>query len=400
MLLFDAAGFGCRSRSRRLVARAGAAARRSRRSPSRPTGCSAPRAWPAPRPARYPAGGSSRSSLPDVGTALRQLTSAAPTTGLDRSATAPARGRVRRGVARRRPQRPGRATARPSTTCCSPPRPSRSAGRCAAAATPRASSRRWCRSPSAAPATAGDLGNAISFVTVELPVAEIDPVAVLRRVAQPHAGAQGGRRRRGRCRPSRSSATCCPAPRAAPSRERRRGRRRSTASSPTSPGRRSTSSCSGRRVTAIFPAVPFLHGHSLSIGALSYRGRLHLGLYADADVVPDVVDVARDLEAAFDALRLPPGPARHAVARPRPAPSRRYPARVTATVRSSSRAIAQPATGANRGTAGRRRRSAPAGRARRAASRARREGTTPRARRGRARRPSRPARPPRCGRRR
>jgi diacylglycerol O-acyltransferase / wax synthase len=62
----------------------------------------------------------------------------------------------------------------------------------------------------------------------------------------------------------------------------------------------------GRRVTSIFPAVPFLHGHALSIGALSYRGRLHCGVYADAEVVPDAAHVARDLEAAFDALRLVP----------------------------------------------------------------------------------------------
>src|ERR687888_413886 len=65
----------------------------------------------------------------------------------------------------------------------------------------------------------------------------------------------------------------------------------------------------GRRVTAIYPAVPFLQGHALSIGALSYRGRLHCGVYADAAVVPDAADLARDLEAAFDALRALPRPA-------------------------------------------------------------------------------------------
>ena len=62
----------------------------------------------------------------------------------------------------------------------------------------------------------------------------------------------------------------------------------------------------GRRVSAIFPAVPFLHGHALSIGALSYRGRLHFGVYADAAWCPTRADVARDLEAAFDALRVVP----------------------------------------------------------------------------------------------
>jgi hypothetical protein len=65
----------------------------------------------------------------------------------------------------------------------------------------------------------------------------------------------------------------------------------------------------GRRVTAIFPAVPFLQGHALSIGALSYRGRLHCGVYADATVVPDSADLARDLATAFDALRAVPRPA-------------------------------------------------------------------------------------------
>ena len=64
----------------------------------------------------------------------------------------------------------------------------------------------------------------------------------------------------------------------------------------------------GRRVSAIYPAVPFLQGHALSIGALSYRGRLHCGVYADATVVPDAAEVARDLESAFDALRVVPRP--------------------------------------------------------------------------------------------
>ena len=58
---------------------------------------------------------------------------------------------------------------------------------------------------------------------------------------------------------------------------------------------------------SIHPAVPLLDGHGLAIGALSYAGRLQLGVYADADVLPDAVDVARDMESAFDALRLAPG---------------------------------------------------------------------------------------------
>jgi diacylglycerol O-acyltransferase / wax synthase len=58
----------------------------------------------------------------------------------------------------------------------------------------------------------------------------------------------------------------------------------------------------GRRVAAIHPAVPLPDGHGLTIGALSYAGRIGIGLYADAHAVPDVVAVARDLESALDAL--------------------------------------------------------------------------------------------------
>ena len=60
----------------------------------------------------------------------------------------------------------------------------------------------------------------------------------------------------------------------------------------------------GRPLVAVYPAVPLLQGHGLSIGALSYRGRLHACVYADAEVVPDAVEIARDLERGFDALRV------------------------------------------------------------------------------------------------
>jgi len=60
----------------------------------------------------------------------------------------------------------------------------------------------------------------------------------------------------------------------------------------------------GRPMQAIFPAVPIPDGHALTIGALSYGGRLHVGLLADAAIVPDAVDVAREVEKAFDVLQL------------------------------------------------------------------------------------------------
>ena len=52
--------------------------------------------------------------------------------------------------------------------------------------------------------------------------------------------------------------------------------------------------------------MPIFDGHGLTICGLSYNGVLQIGVYADAVVLPDAVDVARDMEAAFDALRLAP----------------------------------------------------------------------------------------------
>jgi hypothetical protein len=60
----------------------------------------------------------------------------------------------------------------------------------------------------------------------------------------------------------------------------------------------------GRRVRAAYPAVQLAQGHGVSIGVLAYDGSLHIGLYSDPDVVPDLVELARDFTSSFDALRL------------------------------------------------------------------------------------------------
>jgi diacylglycerol O-acyltransferase / wax synthase len=149
----------------------------------------------------------------------------------------------------------------------------------------------------------GDLGNDISFVTVDLPVREVDPLTVLRAVRDATRAAKSG----GEARPLRAlaqAADLLPAP----------GRRLVTRAAARAaafnvvisnvPGPPQHLTLLGRRLIAMHPAVPFLHGHALSIGVLSYAGRLQAGIYADADVLPDAVDVARDLEQALDGLRL------------------------------------------------------------------------------------------------
>jgi diacylglycerol O-acyltransferase len=153
---------------------------------------------------------------------------------------------------------------------------------------------------------AAGLGNRISFVTVSLPVGLTDPIDILRRVR----GETQARKNGGAAAPLEALSELAEL---VPGRVRRViARAASHAASFNAvvsnvPGPPVELDLLGRRVNAIFPSVPFLQGHALSIGALSYRGRLHCGVYADAAVVPDAVDIARDLEAAFDALRVGPG---------------------------------------------------------------------------------------------
>lgn len=153
--------------------------------------------------------------------------------------------------------------------------------------------------------TAGALGNAVSFAAVELPLGEPDPTALLRAIRDRTRAAK----RDGTARPLEALARAgelLPGP----------GRRlvaRAAAQAASFnvvvsnvPGPPVRLSLMDRGLRSIHPAVPLLDGHGLTIGALSYAGRLHLGIYADALVVPDAVELARDVEAAFDALRMAP----------------------------------------------------------------------------------------------
>jgi WS/DGAT/MGAT family acyltransferase len=151
-----------------------------------------------------------------------------------------------------------------------------------------------------------ELGNRISVLHVDLPVAESDPVRVLRLVR--------GQTRARKARGTELVQALGEVAELLPGLGRRSVVRAASRAAPYNvivsnvPGPPVTLYVLGRPLSAIYPAIPILQDHGPTVGALSYRDRLHVGLYADAAVLPEVVDVARDLEAAFDALRLAPAP--------------------------------------------------------------------------------------------
>jgi WS/DGAT/MGAT family acyltransferase len=155
-----------------------------------------------------------------------------------------------------------------------------------------------------------ELGNRISFVFVELPVGERRPRAVLDEVARQmgehklsgNAAALDGILRAARFAPL-------------PFRDLLGwlATRPQTFNTVVSniPGPREPLYVLGRRLRAAYPAVPLARGHGLSVGVLSYRDVLHVGLYADPGVVPNLDEVAHDFTDSFDALRFavaPPAP--------------------------------------------------------------------------------------------
>jgi WS/DGAT/MGAT family acyltransferase len=68
------------------------------------------------------------------------------------------------------------------------------------------------------------------------------------------------------------------------------------------PGPRETRWLAGRRVEALQPIVPIIDGIGLGLAVFSYDGWLHVGLNADAALVPDLEKLRHGIEAAFARL--------------------------------------------------------------------------------------------------
>lgn len=152
---------------------------------------------------------------------------------------------------------------------------------------------------------AASLGNQIGFIAVQLPVADTDPVAVLRtirdrtREAKGELAAGGGG-----VAQLMAAADLLPAQAAGAAARVAYRAAAFNAIVSNVPGPDVELSLLGRPLRSVHPAVPVAPGHALSIGAISYLGSLHVGLYADAAALPDLPSIARDLERALDVLRI------------------------------------------------------------------------------------------------
>jgi WS/DGAT/MGAT family acyltransferase len=58
----------------------------------------------------------------------------------------------------------------------------------------------------------------------------------------------------------------------------------------------------GRRLHILYPVVPLAQRQALGIAVMSYDGHLGFGLLGDYDALPDIEEIALDLQAAIDSL--------------------------------------------------------------------------------------------------
>jgi WS/DGAT/MGAT family acyltransferase len=161
---------------------------------------------------------------------------------------------------------------------------------------------------------AGELGNRISFLFMELPCDEPDPCRRLRALSLATSEAKAARE------PEGATAVLDLAAHA-PSLVQRMVSR--LVASPRTfnvvvsniPGPQEPLYMLGCRLREAYPVVPLADRHALSIGFTSIAGGAYFGVYADRDSVPDADRLAEDIGAALDELL-----ASAEAARPRPRP--------------------------------------------------------------------------------
>jgi diacylglycerol O-acyltransferase len=149
--------------------------------------------------------------------------------------------------------------------------------------------------------SAGDLGNRISFIFVDLPCDEPDPVARLMRVHR----ATSARKRAGQPRVNSAALSALSyTPRPV------QHAMAHVAASPRAynlvisniPGPRESLYMRGCRLERAHPVIPISDGHGLSIGMTTIGDRAGFGIYTDRRTIPDADLVAERTDLAIDEL--------------------------------------------------------------------------------------------------
>jgi diacylglycerol O-acyltransferase / wax synthase len=150
-------------------------------------------------------------------------------------------------------------------------------------------------------AEAGELGNRISFMFVDLPCEEPDPRRRLQRVHAETSERKQDERPQGADDVVRSIGLVPTPVQRAVSRLIASPRTFNLAVS-NIPGPREPLYMRGCELKEAYPVVPLPDRHALSIGVTNVQDGLCFGLYADRESLPDAGSVARDLEESIDEL--------------------------------------------------------------------------------------------------
>jgi diacylglycerol O-acyltransferase / wax synthase len=152
-----------------------------------------------------------------------------------------------------------------------------------------------------ADAEAGELGNRISFMFVDLPCEEPNPERRLQRVHAETSERKQAGRPEGADDVVRSIGLVPTPVQRAVSRLIASPRTFNLAVS-NIPGPREPLYMRGCELKEAYPVVPLPDRHALSIGVTNVQDGLCFGLYADRESLPDADSVARDLEESIDEL--------------------------------------------------------------------------------------------------
>jgi diacylglycerol O-acyltransferase / wax synthase len=146
-----------------------------------------------------------------------------------------------------------------------------------------------------------DLGNRISFIFVDLPCDEPDPVRRLRRIHAETQDRKHGGEPQGADDLLKSVALVPSYVQAAISRLVAHPRTFNITVS-NIPGPRPPMYMRGCRLTEAYPVVPIADRHALSIGMTTVGDGAFFGLYADPEALPDIDELAGDIDAEIDVL--------------------------------------------------------------------------------------------------